>query len=359
MALYLYTGNPGSGKSYFMVRKVLKDYCDEVAPGSYMVKKEIVLVSNIEELKLFHEELDQWLKDAGGVEQLFNYEQQEAIVDCLAQEGKRLVYLIDECHEYFPAGIKSQILFNFFRRHRHLGLDFHLTTQDRTNIPKQIYPLAESEIRAAPRSTTPFFKHYNVIVNGIRVGSKKVRPSKTVYRHYQSMKLPEVDKQRVPYLMHMGLAACLFLVSGYFFLNSSIMKSARGVDKETPIVTEAHAATSSPAPRAKNPTPPQQAALPAPELPTPQSNPEKRTVSLNYAYTKAEGQTRLFVVDPRDNILKHVTALTFPISIERSPISHRIIAVYGVLDAKYFDHTDPRASEEEEGEARAGPERVR
>jgi hypothetical protein len=134
MSITLVTGRPGAGKSYFAV-KMLRDeffkYDKEFDQFKPIKHKEngvvYTIISNIENLNLQHLPLD-YLVDlyaAGCVLDFFTIEVQ----DKLHQKFKNIVYILDECQQYFRylTPKADEKVFFYFEKHRHYGDTFFFT----------------------------------------------------------------------------------------------------------------------------------------------------------------------------------------------------------------------------------------
>jgi len=214
MAIYLITGLPGSGKSYYTVRHLLLTFCDRGEDGFYYLKAEFVIVSNIEGLTIEHVQLDQAIKEFGGVDRFFSYATQEKVCDKYKVLGKKVVYFIDECQDFFPNTYKVREVLNFFEKHRHLGFDIYLATQDAPRASRDVISLAEYELRAAPRSTTFGSFYYTKYIKRLKVQSFPLKKDKFVFDYYKSCRASESQKIRHP----MRFMICLVVVFILFSL---------------------------------------------------------------------------------------------------------------------------------------------
>ena len=118
----LIEGVIGSGKTYYAVDMIARNYCiwDE-SSLSYRLKDGIVLYTNIDGIKIGND-LDMLIDTVdGGISGPFN-------VDYLRKLtlDSRHVFVIDECQEYFHRKFYDMAVFRVFRWSRHLGLDIIL-----------------------------------------------------------------------------------------------------------------------------------------------------------------------------------------------------------------------------------------
>ncbi|MBX0311484.1 MAG: zonular occludens toxin domain-containing protein [Sulfurihydrogenibium sp.] len=147
-------GVPGSGKSYYAVYQI-KKMLDE--------KKNIVLISNIENLKLTHLNLDELIYQYGGIEKFFNVECEFWKTDV----EKKKVLFIDEAQRYFNKKFFSSSVFFFFQYHRHLNTDIYLITQSYKTLPTELVVLAEIVIQAVPSSFRWFRNSFRYLVKDL------------------------------------------------------------------------------------------------------------------------------------------------------------------------------------------------
>ncbi|MBX0313128.1 MAG: zonular occludens toxin domain-containing protein [Sulfurihydrogenibium sp.] len=152
--LQIIYGVPGSGKSYYAVYNIKKFLEKE---------KNINLISNIENLKLPHEDLDKLIQDYGGVDKFFN-------VDCEFWkkdiEIKKILF-VDESQRYFNKRFFSSSVFFFFQYHRHLNCDIYLITQSYKTLPTELVVLSEIVIQAVPSSFRWFKNSFKYLVKDL------------------------------------------------------------------------------------------------------------------------------------------------------------------------------------------------
>ncbi|MBX0312988.1 MAG: zonular occludens toxin domain-containing protein [Sulfurihydrogenibium sp.] len=147
-------GVPGSGKSYYAVYQI-KKMLDE--------KRNITLISNIENLKLTHLNLDELIYQYGGIEKFFNVECDFWKTDV----DKKKVLFIDEAQRYFNKRFFSSFVFFFFQYHRHLNIDIYLITQSYKTLPTELVVLAEIVIQAVPSSFRWFRNSFRYLVKDL------------------------------------------------------------------------------------------------------------------------------------------------------------------------------------------------
>jgi hypothetical protein len=152
--LQIIYGVPGSGKSYYAVWNIKK---------TIEKNNNVVIISNIENLKLSHLNLDELINNYGGLDKFFN-------VDCefwkMDIEKKKILF-IDECQRYFHKKFFSNSVFFWFQYHRHLNVDIYLITQSYRVLPTELVVLSELVIQAIPSSFRFFNNSFRYLVKDL------------------------------------------------------------------------------------------------------------------------------------------------------------------------------------------------
>jgi len=218
--LRIVEGVPGSGKTYYAVKYLLDnfvkydDFFDE-----YIVRDDVLVISNIENLKIKHLNLDT-LVQRFSLEKFFTVENIEKVQK--QYRVKNIVFLIDEAQRYFHRRFFHKDVFYFFQYHRHLGCDIFLITQSYQTLSREIVVLAEYIVRAVPRSRQPFsfLYHYIDTQTKDKLFSKSLRKSQSVFRAYTSMKVDEIQKPQSVFSRYVAIAVFLFVlsISSFFFV---------------------------------------------------------------------------------------------------------------------------------------------
>lgn len=214
--IQIYTGVPGSGKSYKMVHDL----------AAFLKKDpDITVISNIRNLKLAHVDFDELLdelfpglKRSQKVESFFNFEHQQALGQ---QYGGAIMYVLDECQLYFPRRTVMPQTEEYFQRHRHLGHYIFLATQGARLINANLIPLIELEYHAARRTISFFGEiHYKEKSPQSPQVIRKIiiRPKQEIFDLYQSFETAEIKKPR-PMLFKFFIIPLLFLPIFYWFYN--------------------------------------------------------------------------------------------------------------------------------------------
>lgn len=153
--LQIIYGVPGSGKSYYAVWNIKRTLEKD--------KDNVVIISNIENLKLSHLNLDDLINKYGGIDGFFNVECQYWKQDI----EKRKILFIDEAQRYFNKKFFSNAVFFFFQYHRHLNIDIYLITQSYKTLPTELVVLSELVIQAVPSSFRWFKNSFKYLVKDL------------------------------------------------------------------------------------------------------------------------------------------------------------------------------------------------
>jgi len=232
MTIRLITGSIGSGKTYLAVKTIVDNYYEKTETGFYKPKNDkLLLVTNIEDLKLDHSNLSDIMKASNkDITSFFTTEFQTKI----SEKYKQVVYVIDEAQRYFRTKFYDTKVFEYFEYSRHFGHDIYLISQDKYRLCRQITDLHEIEIRAVRRTLSLFgeFK-YKTLSNDELISTKAIKPSKDIYQLYKSMYQDEtikVKKVRTP--IYIGILLLLGLV-GIYQLSQMGNKAKSKAEKST------------------------------------------------------------------------------------------------------------------------------
>lgn len=188
-------GVPGSGKSYYAMAYLTK-YCDyDAFYDEFVLKPGVLIISNIDGLKVKHKSLDELLKKYP-VEQFFTVENFEKIQ--VQYKVTNILVIIDEAQKIFDSKFYDKDVFYLFQYHRHLGLDVFLLTQSRTTIARHLIPLCEYVIEAQPRSKglAGTFRYKFLSQKGQFLYHKVLKKDQKVFRAYKSFTFDEIDKPK-------------------------------------------------------------------------------------------------------------------------------------------------------------------
>lgn len=218
MAIYILTGKPGSGKSYYALYHLLHKffYWDKVL-REWLPKTDIGIITNIEEIKINTFSLGEMVKAAGGVDKFFTVDYQKVLL----KRWLRLVYVIDEAGEFFPKNLRDDKIIFLFQYHRHLGLDFYLICPSEENISRDVQRLSEYFINARPRSGSigrGFV--YDKIYGGEKAGAVSVPKRQDVFRLYKSMEVSESSRIGSFTIRYGVIAVIAIIVSVFGFMGA-------------------------------------------------------------------------------------------------------------------------------------------
>ena len=225
--IQLYTGVPGSGKSYKMVldlNELLK------------TNEDLTLITNINSLKLPHIDFEDFVKECfpeakGNItqhlEQFFQYDHQAQVNE---KFGGPVMYVLDECQLYFPRRASMPNTEEYLQRHRHLGHYIYLATQSSKLINLRIIPLIEIEYSAV-RRTISFFGEMRYRIKSPQsnelLSTKTIYPKKAIFDLYKSFQAEELMKPKRQLIKRLIPIAVILLVGIYFTYTRIIDKDAR------------------------------------------------------------------------------------------------------------------------------------
>lgn len=241
MAIHFIYGAPGSGKSYYSVYHLVHEFYDYNEDlGTYVIKEkyqEYRVVTNVECLKVPHDNLDEWILKAGGVEKFFSLAFQRELFE---KKNLKLIYLIDECHMYFPDNFRCNEVFDYFSYHRHFGTTIYLISQSLYNVPRRIVNLCELVLYALPASTSLLGGKdlkYNVISGREKVDSKILIKKKKIFELYKSQDADEAKKTKNPLIKYL-VAVFLFFIASVAVAANTVLNFGKDTAKNVSAVSE-------------------------------------------------------------------------------------------------------------------------
>lgn len=215
MSVQIIEGIPRTGKSYYLVRNLVLTYFDrDKKTGELTLKPEyadLKILSNIDGLKVPHEDLDKTIEKSGGVSRFFSKDFQETIF----KKYPQVLYVIDEAQDYFPSNFKDNNVFAWFRYHGHWGQEIILACHGSNLLPLNIAKLADSTIRTMPQSISFFGGKdlkYSHIVSGEKLDTKPLIKRKWVFDLYRSQNSKVIQKPKNPF----GKYAILLIIAVLF-----------------------------------------------------------------------------------------------------------------------------------------------
>jgi len=216
MAIYIVDGKIGSGKTYYCVYSIIAKYYmyDDIIQ-EYVQKKNTLVVSNIEGLKLDHVDLEKTIEEKG-VQYCFS----EKFINDLREYHKcaHIVFIIDEFQKWFHSKFFDKDILYFFQYSRHYGLDFYLICQDVDSVCRQLKNLCEYYIGAVSRTSgSGLGFHYKKRIGDETIGHINLKKDKKIFNFYKSMKFDESEKPRPVMYKFIGLACVLLVVAVLLF----------------------------------------------------------------------------------------------------------------------------------------------
>jgi hypothetical protein len=176
-------GRIGAGKTYYAVNHLVSNYYKWDDTLDFWVPKAsgLVLITNIEALRLPHVSLDDAIREAGSFEVFFTVEYLRS------KYSGQVLILVDEAQRYFHSKFYNRDVFFYFQYHRHLGHDIYLICQSLSFLCKHIVELAEYVVEPARRSLSFVGEfRYRFLVDNQVIGRKTLRPSPRVFALYKS-----------------------------------------------------------------------------------------------------------------------------------------------------------------------------
>jgi len=220
MALYLLVGVPGSGKSYFAVRDIATRYYDKNGATFTRKKKytQTPIFTNINGLRQNLPDLIDLTHTLNKYPPsvFFTLEHQKKLI---AHFGAPPVYVVDESADYFPDNYKEPSVFQFFRQHRHIGVDIYLITQSIDDLPRQITRNREIALMAVPRTLRlGSIMRYNVLGGRYLTDvmeTKNIHFSLDYANLYRSSSQKEASSITNPYFKYIVAVTLLFSFGCY------------------------------------------------------------------------------------------------------------------------------------------------
>lgn len=228
--LRIVDGPPGSGKSYYMVSYLSKFFTYDSFFDEFVLKSDVLLLSNIDGLRVKHLNIDVILQKTP-VDEFFTVANFEKLQE--QYRVKNIIVLMDEAQKVFDSKYDNKEVMYFFQYHRHLGVDLMLGTQDAPLVSRKLLPLCEYICSAVPRSRSiaGAFSYKFKDCKGHFLYSKALRKKQEVFRAYKSMTVDEISKPKNALLHWVLVGLVLFVVGGFLFKSALAgvkSKSERG-----------------------------------------------------------------------------------------------------------------------------------
>lgn len=215
----LFSGVPGSGKTYKMVAELSR------------CKDKYFVVHNIDGLQ------DGYLGNYGlnfieyckennlEVSDFFSKEYQIEFTQKIRDKYARPVLcVIDEAHEWFSTNSKA--LKMWLSYHRHLDQQIWLVAHRSTNLPSVYRSFIEVEYRAKSGSFLgiPGFFFYNRLLGGVAAGYVKERKTQKIFKIYKSALASSDVNRKKPKMLYVMIAGAVALVAAFIAIPYYIFK---------------------------------------------------------------------------------------------------------------------------------------
>ena len=224
--IILYSGIPGSGKTYKMVSDLNDCQKDFYVVHNIDGLQEDFLKSGINFVKYCDEHQMK-------IEEFFSKEYQISFTEEVKKKyDLNCLVIIDEAHEWFSS-IKDSLKM-WLSYHRHLNQTIWLVAHKSTNIPAIYRSFVEVEFRAKHSSilSLPMVFFYNRIVGGEQLGYVYCFKKKAIFKLYKSQNKGFVKKR--PSLFFPIVVLFVVLGVSYFFIMPRLIigKGKKNKNKE-------------------------------------------------------------------------------------------------------------------------------
>ncbi len=225
--IQLIEGPPRSGKSYYACNYINKFCKFDALYSEYILKDDVLIISNIEGLKVKHWTLHHCLNlkpseplasaDRQRVKDFFSISNFENIQKTTRKN--HIILVIDEAHEIFPAGMREPSIYEFFAFHGHIGLDVFLMTQGIESLSRMFNPLFEHIVKVTPRSKKVLssFTYRFHDKSGKFLYPQVVKKQKLVFGIYKSFRKDEFNKPKSAVMIWSAVVLAIFIAAGVMF----------------------------------------------------------------------------------------------------------------------------------------------
>jgi len=230
--LKIITGKPGSGKSYYAIKQLLKECDYDPIARVWDKKNDVQLICSIDGCKFNHKNFDSMVAGEGTTDtgkydskklaSFFDVEKWEEIT----KGYKKTIIVIDEAQRYFPSHARDlpNSIFFWFEYHRHYGIDIILLTQHPWSLHRRLLNLVETYIEAQPstmRLSQSLFKYRlrDTTSNEV-VGTEVLKTEQIVFDAYKSARHDKgLEKPK-----SLTLKYAIYLLPVVFIVGFSIYK---------------------------------------------------------------------------------------------------------------------------------------
>lgn len=236
-------GNPGSGKSYYFMKYLVKFCQYDKMFDEFILREDVMVISNVSGLRIKHKDLKTMIEQKGSVEEFFTVANFENIQKTF--RVKNIILAIDEAQEIFDSKFYNKDVFFLFQYHRHIGLDVFLITQSRSTIARHLIPLCEYVVQAKERTKAlpGVFSYRFLDQKGNQLYTSSVKKDQQVFRAYKSFVNDEFEKPKNIIWRYAAMIAVVAVGAVFcwksvfaFFDKKAKPETAQQVTKNTPLV---------------------------------------------------------------------------------------------------------------------------
>lgn len=202
MGITLFTGLPGSGKTYKVVHELAKKQTQE----KYMI------FHNVDGLKLEGEFVKDWRSIPGF---LGKAKQQEICDYEKERSGRPVLVVIDEAQNDFDKSKPE--LKSWLSWHRHLGQDIWLICQHNTMIHRDYYNLCDFEVRGKKGLALNQFL-YQYEVRGEKFKTERIPKKIEIFQMYRSFEGASAPKKGFKVVHYAMVVMVVAIVGAVYFL---------------------------------------------------------------------------------------------------------------------------------------------
>jgi len=208
----LYTGVPGSGKTYRMVYDLLK-----LPVGKYFV------FHNIDGLKEDVIEQGEFIQEWTEIPSFLTREKQKTLSDQIRSDtGRKMLVIIDEAWEFLGKKARTEPdALAWLKMHRHMDQQVWICTQSYKDLSQAVYDVIPVEIRAK-RGIIGSQYVYQHNVRGETFRTERIPKKEAVYHSYTSFQ-GTGEKVKTTKVLWVALALlAIFIWAGFYSFSSGI-----------------------------------------------------------------------------------------------------------------------------------------
>lgn len=228
--IHLFTGVPGSGKTYRMVHDLLK-----LPDGKYFV------FHNIDGLKEELIERGEYIQEWTQIPDFLTRAKQQALSDQIRKDhGRQMLVIIDEAWEFLGRKSRQEPeALAWLKMHRHMDQQVWICTQSFKDLSQAVYDVVPFEIRAK-RGIIGSQYLYQHNVRGESYKTERIPKKKAVYHAYTSFQ-GTGEKVKTTKILPIALVLlAIFIWAGYYSFTGGIQgtftpDAQAAVKKEKPI----------------------------------------------------------------------------------------------------------------------------